>query len=272
MKLHALTLSYNGVEKLKKLQLNLIKNFARLNMECLWHVRDNGSKDDTEKVLFDFDFVKLYKIDHNRDSFAKCVNYLFEMAKPADDDLILLLNNDVQFADEVSLLKMNALMNKTGAGVVGARLLYTGTDKLQHAGVGFSNHLYGQMPWHYRRGEKSDTTAEANRYFQAVTAAVCLVKASSFRRAGGMSEELRWAFDDIDLNFKIGQKEKIAYCGETKIFHEESATLKKNNLNKLFMEQNVRYFKEKWWSNNKPKYKLDYELYLKDKSYNEIKD
>jgi len=149
---------------------------------------------------------------------------------------------------------------------VGARLLYSGTDKLQHAGVIFGPR-YGKMPYHFRRGEKSDSNAKKNRYFQAVTAAVCLINPVSFRRVGGMDCNLRWAFEDVDLNLKIGQQEKIAYCGETKIYHEESASLAKNPVNKLFLNHNVTYFKNKWFG----KYDLDHEKYLADPKYNEIK-
>lgn len=266
MKLHALTLTWNGADKLEKLQPKLLTNFSHLkNIDCEWHIRDNGSKDNTKDVLFKSNNIHLYEVGHNRSSFAKGVNYLFEKANPADNDLILLLNNDVVFGDQSSLLKMYSLMRSTGAAVVGAKLIYTDSHKLQHAGVIFGKQ-YGGMPWHYRRGEVPDEAASRARYFQAVTAAVCLVKASSFRRIGGMDENFRWAFEDIDMCLSIGEKEKIAYCGDTKIYHEESASLNKNPVNKMFLNHNVQHFKNKWSG----KYVMDHQNYLSNTNYNAI--
>ena len=276
MKIHALTLTWNGKEKLQALRKGFCTNLLKLQNEgiktAVWRIRDNGSKDGTINELNSWIFKGdcpispiVHDISHNRDSFARGINYLFEKADPDDNDIILLLNNDVVFNDDDSLSKMYRLMKKTNAAVVGARLLYSNTTKLQHAGVIFSER-YGRMPYHFRPGEESDANAEKDRYFQAVTAAVCLVKASSFRRIEGLDEGYRWAFEDIDMCLEIGKTEKIAYCGKTKIFHEESASLKKNPVNKMFLQSNIKHFKDKW-SNN---YTIDHDLYLKNANYNVI--
>jgi GT2 family glycosyltransferase len=291
MKVHIFTLNWNGADKLEKLQPDfgpgLLNNLDQLHIwkklegggrdlveavEYEWYIRDNGSTDKSIDLIdkwntYDWLFpIKKFNIGHNRDNFAQGMNFLFDEANPADDDLILLLNNDVEFGDDTSLLKMHNLMKKTGAGIVGARLLYPGTNKLQHAGVIFSER-YNKMPYHYRPNEESDKNAEKNRYFQSVTAAVMLIKASSFRKVNGFDPYLNWAFDDTDLTLRIGQAgEKIAYCGGTKIFHTESASLKLNPVNKLFLTQNVLRFRQKWDG----KYKIDHDLYLKDPNYNVI--
>lgn len=280
MKIHALTLNWNGEDNLKKLKPGLMSNFAYVSMRAgkqindypVWHIRDNGSKDGSVGFIenycsgLDCPFeISLHKIEHNRDNFAKGMNFLFEKANPSNDDFILLLNNDIEFGDSKSLFNMVELQKETNADVVGARLLYPGTDILQHAGVIFAE-KYGNMPYHYRHKEKSDEDAEKNRYFQAVTAAVVLIKAKAFRDVGGFDESFHWAFDDIDLILRIGslKNNNVVYCGKTKIFHEESASLSKNAVNKLFLNSNVKYFKNKWSS----KYELDLNRYTNDKSYN----
>lgn len=272
--LHILTLTWNGLHHLEKLRDGLVQTCCNF-YDTAWYIKDNGSKDESVKSMEKWGErwpilrLDIMETGHNRDSFAKGMNVLFERADPADDDLVLLLNNDVQFREhphDNAVSHMHQLMNQTKAGMVGLRLLYQGTDKLQHAGVIFSDR-YNKMPYHYRPGEKSDANAEKNRYFQAVTAAVCLVKASSWKRVGGMDETFKWAFEDVDLCLRIGQDEKIAYCGETFAFHEESASLKKNPVNKMFMGTNATYFKEKWLGS----YEIDHDRYLKDTGYNEIK-
>ncbi len=269
--IHILTLSWNGLNKLESLKPGLYRNLDSTGLDYKWLIRDNGSTDKTVETVQDWADVQLLAVNHNRDNFAQGMNSLADLAKSSglnvNEDLILLLNNDVEFADDVSLSKMVKLMNKTGAGVVGCRLLFNDSNKLQHAGTIFGDR-YNRLPFHYRHHETSDTAAEKNRYFQAVTAAVSLVRASDFFEVGGFHLGFHWAFDDVDLNLRIGGLgRKIVYCGETKIYHEESGSLKKNNLNKLFMNHNVQLFKSKWLG----KYEIDHDRYLKDPAYNEIK-
>jgi len=266
MKLHLLTLTWDGQDKIETLRPGLHKNMEKCGVECIWHVKDNGSKDDTLKILEGEKDTVVYPVGHNRHSFAKGMNYLFEKANPADDDLVLLLNNDVIFGDDISLKKMVDLHKSSGAEMVGCRLLFTGSNKLQHAGVIFGKR-YGGMPYHFRPGDESDKNSQKNRYFQAVTAAVALVTAKAYRETGMMDEKYQWAFEDIDLclNVSARKKNNVIYCGGTKIFHEESASLKKNPVNKMFMGSNATHFKKKWFG----KYELDHEKYLEGPSHNE---
>jgi len=278
MKLHIFTLNWNGADKLEVLQPGLFNN-----LECLftgteyidneWYIRDNGSKDGSIALIdkwnnYAHDYsIKKFDIGHNRDNFSQGMNFLFDEANPADDDLILLLNNDVQFDDSVSLLNMYNLMQETNVGIVGARLVYPGVNKLQHAGVIFSKR-YNNMPYHYKHQQDIDSDSRKNRYFQAVTAAVCLIKVSVFRKLNGFYLYFFWELENIDFCLRTGEiREKIDYCGGTNILHEESASLKKNPVNKLFLNNNVLRFKQKW----NGKYKTDHDLYLNDPDYNIIK-
>lgn len=243
----------------------------------VWFIRDNGSTDGSVEEISQWKNVRVLNVNHNRDNFAQGVNSLVELAtehmlnetacKEINSNILLLVNNDVEFADDESINKMWQLMRLPGVGVVGCRLLYPDAEKLQHAGVIFGER-YGRMPYHYRHKEQSGIADTANRYFQAVTAAVCMVRYGDFSQIGGMDEKFHWAFEDIDMCLRIGALgRKIAYCGGTKIFHEESASLKKNPVNKLFLGSNVKYFKSKWAG----KYEIDHDNYLKSPSYNEIK-
>lgn len=260
--LHIFTINWNGAEKLKALIPTLKRNLENIQIESKWHIRDNGSTDESIKIITESG-ATLYSIGHNKDNYAVCHNYLFNQAHVQENDIILLLNNDVVFADDFALSKMLNLLT-SGVGVVGCRLLYVGTNKLQHGGVIFGER-YGRMPYHFRHQEESDKYAEMDREFQAVTAACCLVRAKDWIDVGGFCEEYFWAFDDIDFCLKINKdlNKKIMYCGNVKVYHEESASLKKNPVNKLFMPASVRIFKERWVG----KYDLDHEKYLKDKRY-----
>jgi len=268
-KIIILCLNWNGCRLLKKsipsLKNNL-KNLKQINYEIF--IRDNGSSDQSINYLNEnHSDVNLLEINHNRDSFSVGVNSLFNLAKPNDKDVILLLNNDIEFKDDKSLYNMINVMNETGAAVVGARLLYK-NGNISHNGIIFSP-KYGNMPWHYREGKRSRPFDLCSREFQAVTAACCLIKVKNFKAAGGLNENLKWAFEDVDMNLEISinQKEKVICCGSTNIIHLTSASLKKNPVNKLFLNKNVKYFKKKWFG----KYSLDHDKYLNDSNYKLIK-
>lgn len=272
--LHIMTLTWDALPMLSTLWKSLEP--ALEGIDYKWHIKDNGSKDGTAAVAATWGpNVISYAYPNNDLTFAEGMNWIYEQAKPADDDLILLLNNDIEFNDTVSLKKMIALLNDRDAGMVGARLKFTNTNKLQHAGVIFEpSH---RMPIHFRAGQESDALAEKNREFQAVTGALVLTRSSYYKKVCttnksgrvGMDEKYRWAFEDIDmcLAIKYNENKPILYCGETNISHGESVSLKKNPVNKLFMNPNVEHFRGKWQG----KYALDRALYLRDPALGQLK-
>jgi GT2 family glycosyltransferase len=270
--LHILTLSWNAADKLSKLRNSLTPSLA--GIDYVWHIKDNGSKDNTVATASTWgDNVKVYAYKNNAQNFAAGCNYLFKLADPKDDDFVMLLNNDVVFNDTHSISAMMNIMNKDpDVGAVGARLLYSDTDKLQHAGVVFDKRY--QLPTHFRTKEKSDDNSSKNREFQAVTGAVLLTKASIFKNVCttnisemlGMDENYHWAFDDVDLclSIKYGMNKKIIYCGKTNVFHEESASLKKNPANKMFLSHNITYLRKKW----EHQFVIDSDIYAKNPKHN----
>jgi GT2 family glycosyltransferase len=267
--LNILTLTWNKCDSLAKLKESLIP--ALEGIDYTWFIKDNASVDNTYDVASTWgDKVKVVKYKDNAQNFAEGMNYLFNLAAPNDNDYVLLLNNDVEFGDKTSVKRMMGAL-KDDIAVVGAKLLFTGTNKLQHAGVVFNSH---QLPIHFRRYELDDANSSKDRLFQAVTGAVMLVKASDYKAicqdnasgVKGLCEKLIWCFDDIDACLSIvkNTKKKILYCGDTKIFHEESASLKKNPVNKLYMQHNVSFFLNKW----RKTYVPDLDRYTLDPKYN----
>jgi GT2 family glycosyltransferase len=270
--LHVLTLSWNASDKLTKLKDSLLPALAGIDYQ--WHIKDNGSTDNTIATVSAWD-TKTHLIPYkdNRQNFSAGVNYLFRAATPANKDLILLLNNDVIFNDTTTIAKMQDLLQQDpGVGVVGCRLLYTGTNKLQHAGVTFDPTY--KTPMHFRANQVSDALAEKTRQFQAVTGAVLMTRADLFKQVetknpsgiSGLSENFQWAFDDVDLclSIKYNLGKKIVYYGASNVFHEESASLKKNPINKIFLPHNLNYFFSKW----RGRYQIDKDIYTRDPNYN----
>lgn len=263
--LHIFTLTWNGSDKLARLYPTIMDNL--IDVDYQFWVKDNGSTDNTIDLIKSWNNDRVHTIAHpnNLDSFALGCNRLFNVSNPKDDDLILLLNNDVVFNDKHSLKRMLSIMKDPNVGVVGAKLNYPNSKKIQHAGVVFQTPL--KMPVHFRANETEDDNAKLNREFQAITGAVFLTRASLYKnicitnKSGfvGQDENLIWAFDDVCacLAIKYNMGKRIIYCGQTNISHEESATLVKNPVNKMFMKQNAVYLLKTW----SHLYKLDAELY-----------
>jgi len=269
--LKILTLTWQGCSHLTRLYPTLTNALDEIEYE--WWIKDNGSTDKSVDTIKSWNDDNVHVLAHpnNVDSFALGCNRLFKLCEPKDDDLILLLNNDVIFNDKHSLRRMIKIMQDQSVGVVGAKLTYTGTNKLQHAGVVFDPKH--SMPIHYRANEIDDNEASKNREFQAITGAVFLTRAHLYKNIcttnksglAGQDESLIWAFDDTCacLAIKYNMDKRIIYCGQTNISHDESASLKKNPVNRLFMNQNANIVKEKWGK----KYQLDLPLYTKNPNY-----
>lgn len=269
--LHLLTLTWNAADKLSKLHDSLMP--ALEGIDYHWWIKDNASKDNTVEMAKAWEGnITVLPYKDNRQNFSEGCNYLFHAAKPDDNDYVMLLNNDIIFNDTQSIKNMLSLIqNDSSVGVVGARLLYTNTDLIQHGGVVFAPSY--KTPMHFRVGQKTDENAERNREFQVVTGAVCITKAEYFKKAFdknksgivGMDENYHWAFDDVDLclSIKYNMNKKVVYCGNTNIFHEESVSLKKNPVNKLFLPHNLQYLFRKWDG----RYIIDQDIYNKDSRY-----
>lgn len=258
-KIHLLTLSWNGKDKLEKLYDTLIPNMKGLDWQ--WLIKDNGSADDSYLLndKWKNDNVNIIKCAHNKDNFAQGCNLLFNEANCKDEDIVVLLNNDITFGDTSSLSKMIDILHKDSeVGAVGAKLKYTSTDVIQHGGVVIASNGF---PIHFRANQKDDKNASRNRQFQACTGACLAIKAKYY----SMDEKFQWCFEDIDtcLDIVYNQNKKIVYCGNVNIFHEESASLKKNPVNKLYLSHNLAHFNYKW---NK-KINVDYGIYSKDAAH-----
>jgi len=258
-----LTLNWNGLDKLKQLTPSVIQAMEGLDWQ--WWIRDHASSDGSKEYLESItnDNIKPIFYHTNRENFSQGMNYLFDQANPADNDYILLLNNDTMIHNHNSIKNMIDCMTDD-IGIVGAKILFPSTNKIAHAGVIFCNKK-NNMPWHYKAGEQATEAENKNRYFQAVTAACLLTTAKIYREAGKLYTGYMWSFEDISycMTVKYKLNKQIIYCGNSLIYHDESSTLKKNPVNKLFMQQNVDLFRKQWSGI----YQIDHQLYLDNPNY-----
>ncbi len=183
---------------------------------------DNASTDDTPTLEREFAgrfgrFV--YRRSPRNLSFSIANN---RMARNATADVLVFLNNDVVVdPDAIRVLATTAAI--TG-GVAGARLLFPGRERIQHAGM-------KQMLWGYASNLGTGAPADhpllddAGETF-AVTGAMLAMPAALFRGIGGFDERYRWGYEDVDLCLAAhAAGAPVRYVPSATAVHVESATL-----------------------------------------------
>jgi len=146
-------------------------------------------------------------------------------AREATGDILLLLNNDTEVIQPGWLVEMVAHLQRPEVGAVGAKLLYL-NGGVQHAGMCFQEgetlHA-GLGLTRDDRGYKGQVVLPRN--VSAVTGACLAVRRATFEEVGGLDENLRVAFNDVDLCLRIRQRGYlIVWTPYAELFHHESAT------------------------------------------------
>ncbi|MDO5392154.1 MAG: glycosyltransferase family 2 protein [Eubacteriales bacterium] len=142
----------------------------------------------------------------------------------ANGEYMLLLNNDVEVINADWMEEMLGYCMREDVGIVGARLYYP-DDTIQHAGVVIG---FGGIAGHAFVQQKRGATGYCHRIicaqdYSAVTAACMMVKKSVFEEVGGLTEELKVAFNDVDFCMKVRQAGKlVVYNPYAELYHYES--------------------------------------------------
>ena len=147
-------------------------------------------------------------------------------ASHARGEYLLFLNNDVKSINPDWMEEMLGVCQRPEVGGVGAKLIYP-DNTIQHAGCvigmgGIEGHMFVDMP--------ADRTGYLHKAsllqdMSAVTAACLMMKKEVFEEAGGFTEELAVAFNDVDLCLKVRKSmHLIVYDPYAKLYHMESKT------------------------------------------------
>ena len=144
----------------------------------------------------------------------------------AKGEYLLFLNNDVKVITPGWIKEMLGVCQRPEVGAVGVKLIYP-DNTIQHAGCvigigGIAGHMFVDMPAN-RTGYLHK--ASILQDMSAVTAACMMMKKTSFEEAGGFTEKLSVAFNDVDLCLKVRKNEKlIVYDPYVQLYHMESKT------------------------------------------------
>ena len=180
-------------------------------------------------------------------NYSAINNYGASFAK---GEYLLLLNNDVEVINADWLEEMLGYCMREDVGIVGARLYYP-DDTIQHAGVVIG---FGGIAGHAFVQQKRGTTGYCHRIicaqdYSAVTAACMMVKKSVFEDVGGLTEELKVAFNDVDFCMKVRQAGKlVVYNPYAELYHYESKSrgLEDTPEKVARFNNEIKIFSERW--------------------------
>lgn len=210
------------IDDLKKCIDSVDEKSSYRNYEFI--IVENNS---TEAETFEY-----YKSIENRDNvnvlyykgefnFSRINNFGEKQAK---GEYVLLLNNDTEIINPDCLKEMLGYCMREDVGMVGARLYYE-DNTIQHAGVVLG---FGGMAGHTFIGSSRYDDGYFSRIicaqdYSAVTAACMMVKKSVYEEVGGLNEDFRVAFNDIDFCMKVRKAGYlIVYNPAVELYHYES--------------------------------------------------
>ncbi|MEW6749561.1 MAG: glycosyltransferase [Candidatus Latescibacterota bacterium] len=200
-------------------------------------VVDNASDDWTPYLLQVFSGdLKVLRNEENV-GFARACN---QAAREARGEYLVFLNNDT--VPQPGWLE--ALVRTADAdariGVVGARLLYPGTRRVQHAGLA----LRGGIPEHVGRGADAlDPTVTAPRDLDMVTGACMLVRRSLFAELEGFDTGYQNGVEDVDLCLRARDRGwRVTYCPDCVVEHHEGKSQGRYD----HVQENLQRFAARW--------------------------
>lgn len=184
---------------------------------------DNCSSDDTPSVITEFikinTGINLKYIRNQKNSgFTVASN---QGAASASGEILIFLNNDtIPQAGWISSLE--TVLLRSEVGIVGPKLLYPETLRVNHAGYVYSPKAGGFYPlYHNYPGNFKGVSKE--RSFQALLGACLMMRKVTFESIQGF-EEL--GLEDIDLCLRV-QKElglSVIYVPSAVVYHHGSVT------------------------------------------------
>ena len=237
-------LAHNKPELTAQCIKSLVSSVGGIDYEVI--VINNASDEEPAKKFFEeLSKETLVLTTDQNYSFAKANNIAAQYAK---GQYILFLNNDTVltpgFLGEMLALRKRKFYDK--CRIVGCKLLFPDTNKVQHIGVILRQ---DSLPTHLYYGKdlsEKSVAQQANeeRKCVAVTAACMLIDNLAFRELGGFDERYINGFEDTDLCFKAKEKGyKSYYCPKALVYHIEHGS---GEIDKGSFDNNVNVFANKW--------------------------
>lgn len=168
----------------------------------------------------------------------------------ATGEYYILLNNDTEIITETWIEEMLGNCQRKEVGICGAKLYYP-DNTIQHAGVivgmgGIAGHVFMNFP---RDAIGYFAKCKLQQNLSAVTAACLMVRKDVFEQVGGLEEQLKVAFNDIDFCLKVRKAGYlVVYNPNVELYHYESKSRgKEDTVEKMKrFNQEIAYMQTTW--------------------------
>lgn len=208
---------------------------------------DNGSSPENRERIENYIAGKniRYCYEKMEFNFSRMCNW---GAAQAAGEYLLFLNDDIEISQSDWLERLVGQGAQETTGAVGAKLLYPGSDLIQHVGVanmkmGLSHYLMGlsdAQSYYFGRNM-------LNYNCLAVTGACLLVNKNKFYEAGGFDEELQVSFNDVDLCFKLYEAGYYNVVrNDVCLYHHESVSRGRDTADRKKMERLIIESRKLW--------------------------
>ena len=138
-------------------------------------------------------------------------------------DYLLLLNNDIEFLEPDSLVKMvSFISNNPECGALGCTLLYP-DRKIQHLFISAGVIIVGAHPYKGKDYNPSEEWYSKPRVVGATTGAALLTSIQDYKDVNGLDEAIGSSYQDVDYCLKIQDIDKyVAVLPHVTLIHHES--------------------------------------------------
>lgn len=232
------------------------KDHPEILRQCVESIRKHGNQGIEDHLTYEIIVIDNGSGPENRrlyDNYAEELGYRYEYqlmefnfskmcnlaAGLASGDYYLFLNDDMEILSGDWLAKMLEFAALSHVGAVGAKLLYPDTTLIQHAGI--TNMYEGPAHKLLKYDDRMEYYDGRNRGVWdviGVTAACLMISKEKFLQVGGFAEELKVAYNDVDLCFRLHQMGMFNVVrNDLILYHHESLSRGNDHLDPVKKER-----------------------------------
>jgi len=227
-------LNYNGASFLQQFLPTVLSH----SPEAEVIVADNCSTDGSLAYMqANFPQVRVIALDRN---YGFCGGYNRALAQ-VEADYFVLLNSDIEVTagwlrPMISLLDGDAHIQALQPKI----LSYTDRGRFEYAGA--AGGFIDGMGYPFCRGRLFAYAEEDHGQYNDIrpvfwaTGACLMIRASAYRRHGGLDEDFFAHMEEIDLCWKINRAGgRVYYCGHSTVYHVGAGTLSYGSPRKTYL-------------------------------------
>lgn len=254
-KVSIIILTKNNYAMLLK-NLKSIKEKTDYNNYEVLIISNNTTDKDAIRFLESMQKEQKYRVieDNRPFNYSALNNFGVEHT---EGEYLLFLNDDIEVINREWLTSMVEIALDQRVGIVGAKLLYP-DNHIQHAGVvlglvngkgehthKFMNAFVNKKRNIYEAGYGCSLVCV--REYSAVTGACMLTKRTVFEKCMGMSEELKYGYNDIDFCLRVREcGYLVLFTPYALLYHHESISRKVEGDAVMQHVDDLKLFEKKW--------------------------